>query len=73
MKPIPDVDNVEAMAAWGRRSALMSARKEAAEALRDASTFVQSADMTEVAKPAQDAIKAAERLIEIAGIWEQLK
>jgi hypothetical protein len=68
MKPIPDIDNVQAMTAWGRRSALMSAHKEAREALRDACTAAQGANPDEIG-PAEASIAAANRLLEIAGLW----
>ena len=45
MKPIPDLDNVEKMAAYGRRSALMAARREAVEEMRDIATHFQSFDV----------------------------
>ena len=72
LKPLPDFDDTGLMAARGRRSALMSARNEAAEALRDACVAVQSADVSEVGIPALAAILAAERLQSIAALWEQL-
>lgn len=70
MRPLPDLDDVAAMAQTGRRSALMRARNEACEALRDATTACQGADIAEAGPPAQKAIEAAERLIEVAGLWE---
>lgn len=69
MKPLPDLDDTGAMAARGRRSALHSARNEAAEKLRDASVACQSADIATVAEPARDVIAAAQRLIEISTLW----
>ena len=72
MRPLPDIDNVEAMRAWGRRSALMSAHREAREALRDACTAAQGADLAEI-EAANASIVAANRLIEIAGLWEHVK
>lgn len=72
MKPLPDLDDTGTMAARGRRSALMSARNEAAEALRDAFMDCQKAPIEEVADPARAAIEAAQRLIEVSTLWGQL-
>ena len=57
----------------GRRSVLMRARNEACEALRDATTRCQGADIAEAGEPAQKAIDAAQRLIEVAGLWGHVK
>lgn len=73
MKPLPDLDDVQAMAATGRRSVLMRARNEACEALRDASTHCQGAELEEVGPFAEDAIAAANRLIEVAGLWSYVQ
>lgn len=73
MKPLPDLDDMEKMAATGRRSVLMWARKEACEALRDASTHCQSADIADAGEPAKQAIEAAQRLIEVSGLWGHVK
>lgn len=73
MRAIPDLDDVQAMAQTGRRSVLMRARNEACEALRDASTACQGADVGEAREPAQKAIDAAQRLIEVSGLWEIVK
>lgn len=72
MKALPDLDDTGLMAARGRRSVLMSARNEACEALRDACVSCQSAAIEEVGEPAGDAIKAAQRLIEVSTLWSQL-
>lgn len=45
MTPIPDLTNTEAMAARGRRSAIMSLRSEAAAEIRDVATHLQSIDV----------------------------
>lgn len=45
MKPIPDLSDTSAMAARGRRSALMSARNEACQELRDVAVAMQSCDI----------------------------
>jgi hypothetical protein len=73
MKPIPNLEDDAAMAARGRRSALASARNEAAEALRDACTHVQSADINSLLEPAVEAKLAAERLIQVAELWQSIK
>lgn len=70
MKSLPDLDDVQAMAATGRRSVLMRARNEACEALRDAVTRCQSEDISEAGPGAERAIEAAQRLIEVAGLWK---
>lgn len=72
LSALPDFDDTGAMAARGRRSALMKARNEAAEALRDAFMACQTADFPEVAEPAQRAIEAAQRLQAVAVLWEQI-
>jgi hypothetical protein len=42
MKPLPDLSDDAAMAARGRRSALMAARKDALDELRDIYTRLQA-------------------------------
>jgi nitrite reductase/ring-hydroxylating ferredoxin subunit len=73
MRPLPDLDDVTAMAATGRRSVLMRARNDACEALRDACTHCQSADIAEAGPHAEKAIEAAKRLIEVSGLWEMVR
>lgn len=70
MKPIPDVDDDEAMIARGKASALMSARKDATETLRDSLLAVQSADWDGLREAAHVALSAAERLKTLALLWE---
>lgn len=72
MKPLPDLENTDAMLLRGRRSVLASARNEAAEALRDACTFIQSSDWDELPAHAVKAREAASRLIDVAGLWDGL-
>jgi hypothetical protein len=72
MRPLPDINDEAAMLERGRKSALWSARNEACEVLRDACTACQSADIGDVSKPAADAAKAAQRLIEVATLWAEL-
>lgn len=70
MRPLPDLTNAEAMAARGRRGALISARNEAAEELRNASVSVQSADFAELAEHAPRLRAIAQRLEELSQLWE---
>ena len=72
MRAMPDINDEAAMLLRGKRSVLGSARMEAAEALRDACTMVQSADWETLAKHADDAAKAADRLKTLAAMWEEL-
>ena len=69
LKKLPDLADVEAMAARGRRSALMSARNEACEALRDATVAIQAAAIEDMVPIATQAILAAERLQTIVSLW----
>lgn len=69
MKPLPDLNDSEAMVARGRRSALMQARKEALEALRDEITFLNSVDLSELSGGHLHEI--AERLNDISAAWGQ--
>jgi len=71
MKPIPDVSNIQAMAAWGRRSALMKARNEACEVLRDVAVAAQSQDIGSAGDGLEGAADAVERLKEIARLWNE--
>lgn len=73
MKPLPNINDEPAMLERGKRSALGSARNDAAEALRDACTAVQSADWSELFKAAGKAQEAAERLMTIASMWNELE
>ena len=72
MRPLPDINNEAAMLERGRRSALGSARNEAAEALRDACTLVQSSQWDELEEAASSAIAAAERLKTLAAMWAEV-
>lgn len=72
MKPIPRINDDAAMIERGKRSALGSARNDAAEALRDAVVAVQSATWDDL-RAAVDAIEApAERLRTLAAMWSDL-
>jgi len=66
MKPLPDLQDNEAMAARGRRSSLMSARKEALEALRDEYTKLTNCDVGEMWAYAGSIIEHAQQLQEIS-------
>lgn len=72
MKPLPDISNEAAMLERGKRSAVASARNDAAEALRNACTLCQSAAWPDLRQHAQEAIEAAERLKTVAAMWEGL-
>lgn len=72
MKPLPNLNDEPAMLERGKRSALGSARNEAAEALRDATTAVQSSDWRDLYESASKAQDAAERLMTIAAMWGDL-
>ena len=72
MRALPDINDETAMLLRGRRSVLGSARNEAAEALRDACTFCQSADWNDLAKHADAASQAADRLKTLAAMWCEL-
>ena len=72
MKPIPRIDDDAAMILRGQRSALGSARNDAAEALRDAMVVVQSATWDDL-RAAVDALDGpAERLRTLAAMWGEL-
>ena len=67
MRPIPKLDDVEAMAARGRRSALMSCRNEACEELRDMVVNIQKCDIfnDDISVPVKIARAALDRLLEL--------
>lgn len=69
LKPLPKLDDAVAMAAWGRRSALMKARNEACEALRDAAVSAQSQDIGSAGEGLEVVPFAIERLKQIARLW----
>jgi hypothetical protein len=73
MKPLPNLDDEDAMLRRGRMSALLAARKEAAETLRDAHTFMQSNDWADWTTHARVARDAADRLITLAAMWDEVK
>ena len=62
MKPLPNLNDEAAMIKRGQRSALMSAKNEAAEALRDACTRLQSCDYGAIDEYADRADEAVIRL-----------
>jgi hypothetical protein len=72
MKPLPNINDEPAMLLRGKRSLIASARNEAAEALRDATVLVQSADWPDLARHADIAAMAADRLKTLAAMWEEL-
>jgi hypothetical protein len=70
MKPLPDLQDVEAMAAIGRVSALWSARNQTLEQLRDKLTAMNSAQFgPELEKLSTEAIALCARLNQIALMW----
>lgn len=69
MKPLPDLCDNAAMLKRGRMSALVSARKDAIDALRDAHTGMQSDDWARWGHFAALAAIAAERLIKLEHMW----
>jgi hypothetical protein len=68
MKPLPNLEDTEAMVLRGRRSVLASARNDALEELRDAYTSLQSDPIESM--NVTKIVKAAERLAEISGLWK---
>jgi len=73
MKPLPNINDEAAMLARGKRSAMHAARIDAAEALRDANTLVQGAEWHELQSAAEKARSAAERLLTLAAMWQELE
>ena len=73
MKPLPDFGDEAAMLKRGRLSAIYSARKDASEALRDAYTLMQSHDWSEMADHARVARDAADRLITLAAMLDEVR
>lgn len=62
MKPLPNLSDDAAMIKRGQRSALISAKNEAAEALRDSCTRLQSCDWSAIDTYADDVDAAITRL-----------
>lgn len=56
----------------GKRSAIASARNEAVETLRDQLVAVQSADWGTLADQARKARDAADRLVTLAAMWDEV-
>jgi hypothetical protein len=75
MKPLPNINDATLMAKLGQSSALYSARKDAIAVLRDAYTGMQAtgAEWDEIAAHARVASAAAERLVTLATMWQELK
>lgn len=72
MKPLPNLDDIEAMAARGRRSALMSSRNEACAGLRDCAVYINNGDLLERIEMITQAETWLERLREIAELMRTL-
>jgi hypothetical protein len=66
MKPLPDLSDDAAMAARGRRSALMAARKDALDELRDTYTRLQACAPEEMKEQLRLIELPVQRLHEIA-------
>ena len=69
MRPIPNLQDDAAMAARGRRSALMSCRNEACSALRDAAVRIMGHDLHEIGDELAVAEAALGRLRELRALW----
>jgi predicted alpha/beta-hydrolase family hydrolase len=69
---LPNLEDTPAMILRGKRSAIGTARNDAAAELRDACTLVQGADWSELAAHAQRAKTAAENLQALAAMWAEL-
>lgn len=73
MKPPPDLADEAAMLKRGRMSALRAARKDAIVILRDAYTAMQSdGEWGAMATNARIARDAADRLITLSAMWDEL-
>lgn len=66
MKPLPNLADVEAMAERGRKSALMSARNEAAQGLRDCCAHINNGELQEQLGPINQAEEWLQRLRDVA-------
>lgn len=73
MKPLPNISDEAAMIHRGKMSAISTARKDAAEVLRDATTLVQAAEWSELPHHARTARDAAERLLTLAAMWGEVR
>ena len=72
MRPLPNLSDEAAMIKRGRRSAVMSARNEGCEAIRDAAVRCQTAMApADLVMHAREAIEAANRLIAVATLMEE--
>ena len=72
MKKLPDIRDDAAMLERGKRGALMSARNDACESLRNVSTYVQSAQIESLSTHADELKSIAARLVEIEALWNSL-
>jgi hypothetical protein len=72
MKPLPNLDDHDAMLQRGRRSALAAARNEAIAELRDAYTRMESCEWSELAERMSRVTVAVDRLNEINALWESI-
>lgn len=73
MKKLPDLTDDVAMAARGRRSALLSARNDACEVLRTVFLAAQNSDATSLDAIAQQLRDLASHMTEIARVAQENK
>lgn len=69
MRKLPDLSNTDDMISRGRRSALMSARNEACQAMRDACVEIQSLPLGEESPAFIAMDEALDRLRKITKLW----
>ena len=72
MKPLPKLEDDAAMILRGKRSILGAARNDAAETLRDQCTRIQGADWRDLPTHVHLLREAAERLLMLAAMWDEL-
>jgi hypothetical protein len=70
MRPLPDLTDVEAMAERGRNSALMSARNEACQGLRDECSHINNGRLPECLPHIEAAERWLVRLREVLALME---
>lgn len=73
MKPLPDIDDSDAMMLRGKRSALYEARRETLEAMRDAYTVLSGADWDDMQEKLSPIKSLAQRLETILTLWDSIE
>jgi hypothetical protein len=73
MKPLPNLEDEAAMLLRGRRSALMSARNEAVEEVRNLLIAVQVHNQVDLSDAAITLRELAQRFDALAGMEERIK